>query len=89
MSLSQWGWRAFQFAIVSGIGYWAYSDPEVKASSFAIMIFGILVAALLTGLLSALFRSIRFALGRSTEEDRIWRATPTPRSNLAPPEDLA
>lgn len=81
---SQWGWKAFQIAIVGGVGYWA-SGLKPAVSPMAIMIFGGLTAALLTGLLAAIFRLIRRALGRSTEEDRIWREAATPRSNLAPP----
>jgi hypothetical protein len=83
------GWRAFQIAIVVGIGYWAHNDPDVKASPGAIGLFGILVALLATGVLAALFRLIRRALGRSTEDDRIWRATEAPRSPLAAAHEIA
>lgn len=81
---SQIGWRLFQITIVGGIGYWA-SGIKPPVSPMAIGIFGMLTAALATGILAALFRLIRRALGRSTVEDRIWREAPTPRSNLAPP----
>ncbi len=84
--MSQWGWRVFQIAIVGVIGYWA-SGLKPAVSPMAVMIFGGLVAMLATGLLAGLFRLIRRALGRSTVEDRIWRAAPAPRSNLAPPDD--
>lgn len=84
--MSQFGWRAFQVAIVMGIGYAAQGSD---ASPAAVMVFGILTAALATGVLAALFRWFRFALGRDTVEDRIWREAPTPRSNLAPADHLA
>lgn len=86
--LRQWGWRIFQVAIVVGVGVMA-KDMDSEASPGAVMIFGIIVAALLTGILAALFRFIRRATGRETVEDRIWRETPAPRSNLAPAHDLA
>ncbi len=85
--MSQIGWRVFQSAIVSGTVYWGTTvTPPVSPS--ATLLFGILTAAIATGSLAALFRAIRRALGRSTEEDRIWRATPAPRSNLAPTDDV-
>ena len=80
--MSQWGWRAFQIAIVIGIGYMA-SDMESNASPGAVIIFGVIVAALLTGVLAALFRFIRKITGTDTIEDRIWRETPAPLSPLA------
>lgn len=83
---SQWGWRAFQAAIVLGVGL-AAQDSD--ASPSAILTMGILCAALATGVLSALFRSIRFALGVDTVDDRLWRQAPAPRSNLAPTDHLA
>ncbi len=84
--LSQWGWRLFQIAIIAGVGYWASHIDKV--SPFSIVMSGVLVAALATGLLAALFRLIRRALGRGTVEDRIWRATETPRSPLAAAHDV-
>lgn len=87
---SQWGWRAFQIALMGGIGYWAsHLDTPASKNPAAIWMLAMLVAALATGLLAALFRAIRFALGRSTVDDRIWRATKPPRSPLAAAHDAA
>ncbi len=83
--MSQIGWRLFQIAIVGGV---AYAARNTKASPIAIMLVGGLCAAVLTGILAALFRLVRRAAGRGTVEDRIWRTAPTPRSNLAPPDDI-
>ena len=78
--LSQWGWRLFQIAIVGRIGI-AFHTADPKASPLAVMIFGVLTAALATGLLAGLFRLIRRALGRETVEDREWKNW-RPGSNL-------
>ena len=89
MLLSQLGWRALQIAIIGGIGYWAHGLHDPNVTPIAIMIFGMLTAALTTGLLAGLFRLIRRGLGRSTVEDRIWRETKTPRSPLAAAHEVA
>ena len=84
--MTQLAWRAFQIAIVFGVAYAARSSD---ASPGAIFIMGILCAALATGILAALLRLFRRLAGAETVEDRIWRQTPAPRSNLAPPDHLA
>lgn len=86
---SQWGWRAFQIAIIGAVGYALHDNPDYKGSGAAIMWAGILLALIATVLLAALFRLVRRALGRSTVDDRIWRATETPRNPLAAAHEVA
>jgi hypothetical protein len=86
--LSQLGWRTLQIAIIAGISYGVHINTP-QASPVAIGFMGMITAALATGILSSLFRAIRFTLGRSTVEDRIWRETKTPRSPLAAAHEVA
>jgi len=88
--MRQLGWYGFQTVIIFFIGRWAMSTAP-PPSMVAVGIFALLVAALLSGLLAALFRLIRRALGRETIEDRQWREWRGPRSplDLRSPRDLA
>lgn len=82
---SQLSWRLFQVAIVLAIT-WAASNQKVSPA--AVFLLGVLVAALATGILSALLRLLRRTLGRETAQDRALRTAKTPRSPLAPPDHL-